>query len=356
MDVGMPGVDGIEATRRIMATAPTPVVMLTAFSDPEVVQEALDAGAAGYLVKPILQEQLGPTLTLAVAQSAASGGADGGEEAARAARRERELLRDAEREASEARARARKLQEELRHERELARVLVGSFLTEPPEVRGLEVAHCFEAATEFELVGGDFVDFLFLPDGRLAFAMGDLCGHGVETIPHAARTKFMLRGYALEDPEPAGVVGRLNRAAVHQLEERCPFLSLFYGILDCERWALAYCNAGHPPPILWDPAAGGPINLEPTGGLVGVVPEMNYAQASVPLPPGAVLAVFTDGVTEARTGTALLGQAGVEEVLREHGRQPAARIAEAIRDRACEHAGGRLTDDLSALVLRRVAR
>jgi sigma-B regulation protein RsbU (phosphoserine phosphatase) len=352
MDVGMPGVDGIEATRRIMATSPTAVVMLTAFSDPEVVQEALDAGAAGYLVKPILQEQLGPTLALAVAQSGAVGGPGGGE-AARAASRERRLLRDAEREASDARARARKLQDELRHERELARVLVGSFLTEPPEIPGLEIARCFEAATELALVGGDFVDFLLLPDGRLSIAIGDLCGHGLESIPHAARTKFMLRGYALEDPKPAEVVGRLNHAAVHQLEERCPFLSLFYGILSLDRWTLDYCNGGHPPPILLDSAAARPTYLEPTGGLVGVVPEMEYAQASVPLPPGAVLALFTDGVTEARSGTALLGQAGVEAVLREQRLQPAAAIAEAIRDRALAHAGGRLTDDLSALVLRR---
>ncbi len=65
MDVRMPKLDGIEATRRIMELAPTAIVMLTAYSDQELVQKALDAGASGYLVKPVKDEQLKPAITVA---------------------------------------------------------------------------------------------------------------------------------------------------------------------------------------------------------------------------------------------------------------------------------------------------
>jgi two-component system, response regulator PdtaR len=65
MDVRMPRMDGIEATRRIMADRPSAILMITAFSDQELVRQALDAGASGYLVKPVSDEQLVPAITVA---------------------------------------------------------------------------------------------------------------------------------------------------------------------------------------------------------------------------------------------------------------------------------------------------
>jgi CheY-like chemotaxis protein len=58
MDIGLPGLDGIAATARIMADAPTPVIMLTAYNDRQRVQEAIRAGAAAYLLKPVNETQL----------------------------------------------------------------------------------------------------------------------------------------------------------------------------------------------------------------------------------------------------------------------------------------------------------
>lgn len=67
MDVEMPNLDGISATRRIMQERPTPVIIVTAYSDRESLGAALEAGAAGYLVKPVTDEQLAPALHAAVA-------------------------------------------------------------------------------------------------------------------------------------------------------------------------------------------------------------------------------------------------------------------------------------------------
>ncbi len=66
MDIKMPKTDGIAATKRIMATAPTAIVMLTAYSQRNLVEDAIEAGAAGYLVKPVSRDQLLPALTLSM--------------------------------------------------------------------------------------------------------------------------------------------------------------------------------------------------------------------------------------------------------------------------------------------------
>jgi AmiR/NasT family two-component response regulator len=68
MDLNMPGLDGIQATRKIMERNPMPVVILTAYSDNKSVEDALQAGACAYLVKPIASEQLIPAVKAAIAQ------------------------------------------------------------------------------------------------------------------------------------------------------------------------------------------------------------------------------------------------------------------------------------------------
>lgn len=68
MDLNMPGLGGIDATRRIMAERPTPVIILTAYSDDKSVDDALEAGACAYLVKPVASEQLVPAVRTAIAR------------------------------------------------------------------------------------------------------------------------------------------------------------------------------------------------------------------------------------------------------------------------------------------------
>lgn len=68
MDLNMPGLGGIEATRRIMESRPTPIIILTAYSDDKCVDDALEAGACAYLVKPVASEQLIPAVRAAVAR------------------------------------------------------------------------------------------------------------------------------------------------------------------------------------------------------------------------------------------------------------------------------------------------
>ena len=81
-------------------------------------------------------------------------------------------------------------------------------------------------------------------------------------------------------------------------------------------------------------------------------PEREYTEERVNLPPGSLLVMFTDGVTEARAGKEMLESAGVRQVVEAHVREPVQAIADAILAKARQFAGGFLRDDVAILVIR----
>jgi AmiR/NasT family two-component response regulator len=311
MDVRMPKLDGVQATERITQECPTAVIMLTAFSEPELVERALAAGASGYLVKPVADDQLRPAITV-----------------------------------------ARERFNELQREREVTSTLAESYASRVPRIPGLQIACRYQAASEAAPVGGDFFDFVPLGHDRFGILLGDVCGSGLATATYTAMARHVVRAFSVEDPTPSRVVSRLNRALCSQMPEECPFLTLVYAVLDRQTLALTYVNAGHPSSVLYEPNSGVCRELAATGGVVGAAPEMSYTQASVALQPGFVLALFTDGVTEARTGEEMLGSAGVSSIVKEHASESANSIVDAILEGALGFAGGRLHDDVAIVVIR----
>jgi serine phosphatase RsbU (regulator of sigma subunit) len=362
MDVNMPVLDGVRATERIMEACPAPILMLTAHSGQAMVERAIAAGASGYLVKPVRNDQLRTALLMARSQFVASRGYLRRASALTAANaelrsdgeRDRLLLREAERQAREARVRAQELGRQLKLERETTRVLAEGFVTSPPELPGVDIGVCYEPASEVSWTGGDIIDFIPFGEHRLGLMIGDLCGHGLEAIAHVARTRYMLHAYAAEDPAPASVVHRLNRTLCGCMTDDCPFLTIFYGVLDLQTWSLTYCSAGHPPPFIYDPATGVCSLLTSTGGMVGGVLEMDYRESTVGLAPGAILTLFTDGVVEARARGRMLEQAGVCAVVAEQASRGAVEIAASILARAVAFAEGRLVDDAAITVVKRL--
>lgn len=76
MDIEMPALDGISATRRIMETLPTAIVIVSAYSDRDTVAAAMTAGASGYLIKPFIDDQLEPALRSAMERFAVRSGVE----------------------------------------------------------------------------------------------------------------------------------------------------------------------------------------------------------------------------------------------------------------------------------------
>jgi serine phosphatase RsbU (regulator of sigma subunit)/ActR/RegA family two-component response regulator len=220
-----------------------------------------------------------------------------------------------------------------------------------PQPGHFEIETHYEPASAAEQVGGDYFDFVELGDHRLGIVMGDVCGKGVTAAMFTAMAKYELRAYAMEDPSPASVMTRLNRSLYTQMSEECMFITMVFGILDTRTGEFTYVNAAHPHPLLYQPN-GEVIELGTTGGMVGALPHMLFEEAKTRLEPGAVLLVYTDGVSEARTGLDMLEIQGVQEALRQAGGGSAKEVCDAVLRRAVEFSGGALKDDVAIVAVR----
>jgi serine phosphatase RsbU (regulator of sigma subunit)/DNA-binding response OmpR family regulator len=242
-------------------------------------------------------------------------------------------------------------------ERTVASTLQQSFIPRTEiELPGFDIKSRYEPAFAAAQVGGDYFDYIELEDGRLGVVMGDVCGKGVTAAVFTAMAKYMLRAYAVEDPSPASVITRLNRSLYSQMSEDCMFITLVYGVLDTQTGEFNYVNAAHPYPLVYHPERDEMNELPTTGGMVGALPAMEFQEGRTRLEPGSVLLLYTDGVTEARTGSDMLEIQGVQAVLRRAAGTSARTICDLVYRRAVEFSGGSLKDDVAIVAIRALAR
>ncbi len=261
-----------------------------------------------------------------------------------------ELAEDLSRRAALALDNARLYSERMAISQSLQRSLLPPGL---PDVPNVEIEVIYRAAGEGNEVGGDFYDVFPIHDGAYGFAIGDVCGTGPEAAAVTGLARHALRLLAREGfPGPA-VLERLN-AAILDEGARSRFLTLLYGELwpqeDGSALLKVVC-AGHPLPLRLrqdgtvEPAA------EPQP-LLGVLDDLELYEQEVTLDPGDVLLCVTDGVTERREGTRMLGDDGLADVLSTctglTAGAVAARILRAVERFAAEPA----SDDMAILAMR----
>jgi len=196
-------------------------------------------------------------------------------------------------------------------------------------VPGLDLAHCYRPAM---WVGGDYCDTWLLADGRLAFAIGDVCGKGLPAAMLMSSLQAALRSTAAFCRNPAEITAHVNTQMTLSLLETM-FVTLFLGVFDPQTGRLEYVNAGHLPPIIRRPDGaerlGRPAN-QPIG-----VHEGAFAGQDETITPGTGLVVYTDGITEAAAPSGeMLGIEGVLEVLASAPCSSAARMVDAVTDAA----------------------
>jgi sigma-B regulation protein RsbU (phosphoserine phosphatase) len=163
----------------------------------------------------------------------------------------------------------------------------------PPEVAGIEFAA--EYVPCFEL-GGDFYDFITLPDGNIGIAIADVSGKGVPASLIMASVRSALRAHVDLIYYLYEVMHRINLMLVRDTKPT-EFVTLIYGVLDTKNRRLTYCNAGHPPGML---LRDGKVTELSGGNLVlGVDPAEKYAQSVIDMKTDDTLLFYTDGVTEA---------------------------------------------------------
>ena len=224
-----------------------------------------------------------------------------------------------------------------------------------PEVRidipGYGLAARYEPALEEAAVGGDFYDVFELSDGRVALVVGDVSGKGLKAAVHTAAAKYMLRAFAHENPDPAHVMNRLNAAMSDYAGEEA-FVTVFYGVLEAGTHTLVYANGGHEQPLFYNQGIRWVLPLDVTGAAVGIFRESSYTVATLTLAPDDILLVYTDGITDARTGDQFLGAEGLTEVLMANADRDEQGIVDAVFEAASKASEGKLHDDAAVLVLK----
>jgi sigma-B regulation protein RsbU (phosphoserine phosphatase) len=196
-------------------------------------------------------------------------------------------------------ARQRLHYEHIEKELQTARAIQASMLPRgDPLFPGRDEFDVFALMDPAKMIGGDFFDAFLIDDDRLFFAIGDVSGKGIPAALFMVKTVTLLRMEALRDIPPHEVLARVNQQLC-QNNDHGMFVTVFCGILDLARGALAYCNGGHDAPLIGRAGAGFDA-IESAGGLMlGATPDGGYQSGSMALQPGDLVLCYTDGVTEA---------------------------------------------------------
>jgi PAS domain S-box-containing protein len=187
-------------------------------------------------------------------------------------------------------------QERQRIEQELqvARLIQQTLLPRSvPELEGYQIAAFYQPARE---VGGDFYDFLELPQGRLGLIVGDATGHGMPAALVMATTRGMLRAGAQTSDSPSEILERVNNILYPEIPPNM-FVTCLAALLDSRTGRLQYANAGHDLPYLRH--SDGVSELRARGMPLGLMPNMSYEEKEITLKPRESILLYSDGLVEA---------------------------------------------------------
>jgi sigma-B regulation protein RsbU (phosphoserine phosphatase) len=226
----------------------------------------------------------------------------------------------------------------------------GLFPRAVPHVAGWEFATLCRPARP---VGGDYCDVFEVAPGVVALALGDVSGKGLGPALVMAHLHALVRGKMSRAPgRLAGVAADLNRCLLAVLPEGM-FVTLFLGLLETRTGRLRYVTAGHPAALLLAGREASPTRLDDAGPLLGVLRGAHYEAGQVVLPRGGLLAVFSDGLTEAHNpaGEMFRERRVVEALLGAPSWSPRKCLAALLRSVEEFQDGLGPEDDLSLLVV-----
>jgi serine phosphatase RsbU (regulator of sigma subunit) len=204
-------------------------------------------------------------------------------------------------------------------------------------------------------IGGDYYDFISLPNGRWGIAIGDVSGKGIGAALLMASLQASLRAQALHPHlDLSTLIGDVNRL-VHDSSPDNFFASLFYAEYEPSTRILKYVNAGHNPPVVIRPRGGSCElhHLQSTEIPVGISPNSEFPTTTFHFEAGDVFVAYTDGITEAENGEGeLWGMQRLENLLRSCVGATPERIIECILDEVSAFAKSqRQRDDVTLIVM-----
>ena len=210
----------------------------------------------------------------------------------------------------------------------------------------------FASMTPAKEVGGDFYDFFFVDEDRLALVMADVSGKGIPAAMFMMMAKNMLQTQAAAGHSPQEVLETVNRLLCENNTEKM-FVTVWFGTLDLRTGTLTAANAGHEYPILKTPDGLFEIVKDKHGFVLGGMERMKYTEYEIHLDPGAKLFVYTDGVAEAmNTGHELFGMDRTVAALNTAMEEPPEGILRAVDEAVADFVGdAEQFDDLTMLCI-----
>ncbi|HVE74434.1 MAG TPA: SpoIIE family protein phosphatase [Mycobacteriales bacterium] len=255
---------------------------------------------------------------------------------------ERAFLLSLARQAAQALERAQLFEREADTARQLQQALLPTAL---PALPGLDVVARYQPASGSD-VGGDWYDVLPLPDGKVAFVLGDVMGRGVRAASIMAQVRNALRGIALVDSHPAAVLTGLDAFMTSfEVEE---IVTVVYLLLDPATGGVLTGNAGHLPPLML--RADGQVGVLKDGaGTPLGVPMERVACKGTTLGVGDLVVLCTDGLVEHRDRDIDEGLAQLERAALSRRTAP---DLERAADEVLAELGAASDDDRSLLLVR----
>jgi PAS domain S-box-containing protein len=219
-----------------------------------------------------------------------------------------------------------------------------------PTLAGFAIAGASHPAQE---TGGDYYDFIPMPDGHQGIALGDASGHGIGAALLIAETRAYLRALALSHTDPGTILRLLNRRLAEDISTD-HFVTLFFARLDASARSLVYSSAGHWPGYVLDAEGEVKLVLGSTSLPLGVDPGGDFSNGlALTLNPGDLVFLLSDGIVEAASGAgALFGICRALEVVRVHRHKPPGEIVAALLHHVREWSQSAPADDMTAVVIK----
>jgi phosphoserine phosphatase RsbU/P len=244
--------------------------------------------------------------------------------------------------------------ERLEKELEIARQIQQSILPDTlPHPQGYEFGACMIPA---RAVGGDFYTFFDMPHHRLGIVVGDVSDKGVPASLFMALTYSLIRAEAVRTQSPVQACQKVNQHLL-QMNSSSMFVTLVYGILDCDSGDFHYARAAHPVPFLMDedglPAALPVLPAQP----LGLFETLPLDEQHLNLQPGATLVLYSDGITETMDAAGVeFGSFGLTRTLQSERHLPAQHICERLYADVQAHGGSQPQhDDFTIVTIKRQA-
>jgi sigma-B regulation protein RsbU (phosphoserine phosphatase) len=234
-------------------------------------------------------------------------------------------------------------------ELELARSIQQSALPSPIWFPGGRI---FSTTLPAQEVGGDFYDAFDLPGGRAALALGDVSGKGVSAALFMVRASLLLRSAAAAT-DPQDAITQMNGMLVKSNPEMM-FVTLFFAVWDPLAEKLTCVNAGHNPPIIVRADGSFERLARRSGPAIGAMSGQVYPSWEIPFSDGDLLAVYTDGITEApdAAGTQF-GEERLRNLLPDHRESHLDELAQrVVADVSAWQGGLERFDDITLLLAR----